>query len=384
MGLKPHVLVLSPSALATDPRVQRQLQLLRPLYRVTAAGFSDPRMEGVEYMSLVDGDIARSLRIARLTRLATRRFDAYYDALPWVQRARQVLSGRAFDLIIANDGESWPLALELRGTSRVLFDAHEYTPREFEHAWWWRWLFQSYKFSLCQRNLTQADGMLTVCPGIAEEYARVFGVRPVVVRNVPEAATVAPSPVEPNRVRMIHHGGANAARKIENMITMIDALDPRFTLDLMLVPSDPNYVAYLRRLAANRPRVRFLEPVPMRDIARTINGYDLGLYLLEPNSFNNRHALPNKFFEYIQARLGVAIGPSPEMARIVEAQECGVVADDFRPRSLARALEGVTREQLTTWKNHADTAARELCWEKESAILLGEVERLLALGPCAA
>lgn len=383
MGPKPHVLVLSPSALATDPRVQRQLRLLLPEYRVTAAGFSDPELDSVNYVSLVEGGVSRSPRVTRLARLATRKFDSYYNSLPWVQRARQVLSGKSFDLIIANDGESWPLALELRGSSRVLFDAHEYTPREFEHAWWWRMFYQPYKFSLCEKNLARADGMLTVCPGIAEEYTRVFGVHPVVVRNVPEAATVSPSTVGPDRVRMIHHGGANPARKIENMITMIDALDERFTLDLMLVPSDPGYVAHLRRLAATRPRIRFLEPVPMRDISRTINGYDLGLYLLEPNSFNNRHALPNKFFEYIQARLGVAIGPSPEMARIIQAQGCGVVAGDFQPSSLARALQGVTRDQLITWKEHADIAARQLCWEMESAILRGEVERLLALGPCA-
>ena len=37
-------------------------------------------------------------------------------------------------------------------------------------------------------------------------------------------------------------------------------------------------------------------------IVRTINQFDLGVYLLPPVNFNSAHALPNKFFEFIQAR----------------------------------------------------------------------------------
>ncbi|MES2697637.1 MAG: glycosyltransferase [Verrucomicrobiota bacterium] len=380
----PRILILSPSDLATDPRVNRQLRLLRSLGRITAAGLADPELEQVEFVSLAFNPAVRGSRVQRLGRLATRQFRAYYDALPWVQKARAALKGRSFDVVIANDAESWPLGLELRGSGRTLFDAHEYTPREFEHAWWWRTFYQPYKIDLCRKFLRRADGVLTVCPGIADEYAREFGIRPIVVMNVPEAAAVAPSPVTGDKVRMIHHGGANPSRKIELMIQMLDHLDARFTLDLLLVPSDPRYVAYLRQLAAPRPRVRFLDPVPMRSIAETINRYDIGLYLLEPNSFNNRHALPNKFFEYIQARLGVAIGPSPEMARITTQEECGVVATSFQPETLAAALQAVTPDQLARWKQNSDRAAQRLCWEQEGLILRREVERLLSLGPCAA
>ena len=380
---RPRILILSPTDLATDPRVNRQLRLLRSIGSVTAAGLADPKLDDVEFVSLAFNPSDRGSRVQRLGRLATRQFRSYYDALPWVQKARGALHNRSFDLVIANDAESWPVGLELRRAGRVLFDAHEYTPREFEHAWWWRTFYQPYKIDLCRRFLHRADGVLTVCPGIADEYAREFGIRPIVVMNVPEAAAVTPSPVMGDRVRMIHHGGANPARKIELMIQMIDHLDARFTLDLLLVPSDPHYVTYLRQLAASRPRVRFLDPVPMRSIAETINRYDIGLYLLEPNSFNNRHALPNKFFEYIQARLGIAIGPSPEMARIVTQESCGVVSPTFEPQSLADALQNVTQEQLVRWKQHSDRAARRLCWEHEGLVLRHEVERLLSLGSCA-
>ncbi len=380
---KPSILIVSLSNLATDPRVNRQLRLLKDDYRVTAAGFASPKLDGVEFVALPSGTKNAGGRIAAAVRLKLHRFAAYYGAIDSVQAAREKLRGRAFDLIIANDSNTWPLAVQLRGRARLLFDAHEYAPREFEDLAAWRFFHQALKTWYCREFLPRADGTLTVCPGIAAEYWRVFGVAPKVVMNVPPREAVAPSPVEPGRVRMIYHGGATTSRKIENMIAMLDHLDDRFSLDLMLMSSDPVYYRRLQDLARGRRQIRFLPPVPMREIATRINGYDLGLYLLEPNSFNNLHALPNKFFEFIQARLAVAIGPSPEMAALVRAHDLGVVAADFSPAALAAALRPLDAEQIRRWKQNADQAAARLSWEHESAVLRAEVERLLALGPCA-
>jgi hypothetical protein len=382
---QPSILVLSFSNLTTDPRVQRQLRMLQSEFRVTAAGYADPQLKGVEFVPLPARRKHLGDRALAAARLKLGRFEEYYWAIDSAQAALAALRGRAFDLIIANDASSWPLAVALRGRARLLFDAHEYAPREFEDLLWWRIFHQPYKTWLCRKYLSRADGTLTVCPGIAEEYEKIFGVRPELVRNVPPQQPLSPSPTDPRRVRMIHHGGATASRKIENMIRMLDQLDPeRFSLDLILVPSEPRYFQHLQTLARGRSNVRFLPPVPMREIPACINRYDVGLYLLEPNSFNNLHALPNKFFEFIQARLAVAIGPSPEMARLVREHDCGLVADDFSPAALSAALRPITAAQIDAWKQNSHRAADTLCWERESATLRREIDRLLALGPCAA
>lgn len=379
-----RILVLSPSDLRTDPRVRRQLKLLGAEFPVTAAGLADPALPGVEFVSLAGGRRTLAGRLQRISRLAARRFDRHYRHLDFVQRAHAALAGREFGLIVANDADSWPLALALRGRGRTLCDAHEYAPREFEDVLWWRFLHGPYKTDLCRRFLPQADATTTVCEGIADEYARVFGVRPAVLMNVPPAADLAPSPVTADRIRMVHHGAAIAGRKIETMLEVVARLDARFTLDLMLVPSDPAYLARLRQLAAAQPRVRFVPPVPLDRIPSTINAYDVGLYLLEPTNFNNRHALPNKFFEFIQARLAVAIGPSPEMARIVGRFDCGPVAPDFRPETLAARLNALTPDAIRRCKENTHRAAQTLCWEQEGKKLQAIVRALLADSPCAA
>lgn len=382
-----RVLILSFSDLSRDPRVRRQLHLLREEHTVTAAGFVDPCLPGVRFVDVSGAKKTSVQRIMAAARLAARRHAGYYWNVGYVRHAADALQGERFDLIIANDAASWPLATRLAdGTgSRLLFDAHEYSPREFEDIWWWRWLQAPQKRWICHNWLRRADSLLTVCPGIADEYAREFGVaKPLVLRNAPAAENVEPHPVSREHVRMIHHGTAAPSRRIETMIDLIRRLDRRFTLDLMLIGEGSSYYRSLRARAAGEPRIRFLPPVKQTELVAATNHYDVGLYLLEPNSFNNRHALPNKFFEFIQSRLALAIGPSPEMAALVREHDLGVVSADFSPASLADALQSLTPESIGTFKTNAHRAARLLCWEHESRVLLSEVRRLLALRPCAA
>jgi hypothetical protein len=141
---------------------------------------------------------------------------------------------------------------------------------------------------------------------------------------------------------------------------MVDFLDDRFTLTLMLTKNNLDYYQELLELASGNPRIDFREPVAFTEIVQEINQYDVGVYILEPNSFNNKYALPNKFFEFIQARLAVAIGPSPEMGRLVHAYDLGLVADDFKPQALAERLKELTREKIENYKQRTAEAAYEL------------------------
>lgn len=381
-----RILVLSLSPIASDPRVRRQIELLSASHELTVAGYGPYSAPGVEFISLTRISRRPFQRLHAALRLKLGCYDAYYWSTAAIAQARLALQDRRFDLILANDSESWPLAHTLASPHKtpVLCDAHEYTPREFEDIAWWRFLLRDYKSDLCRRHLPQADGVLTVCDGIADEYARVFGIpRPRVVMNTPSLQPLTPVATPPDHVRMVHHGGATRSRRIETMICMLDHLDARFTLDLILVPTDPAYLDYLRQLARDRPRVRFLDPVPMPEIPSLLNHYDLGLYLLEPNSFNNRHALPNKFFEFIQARLAIAIGPSPEMANLVRKHGLGIVAKDFTPGALASSLNKLTAGEIDAFKAASHLAAPLLSWDHEREILRQEVGRLLHSPRCA-
>ena len=88
-----------------------------------------------------------------------------------------------------------------------------------------------------------------------------------------------------------------------------------------------------------------------------MNSYDIGLYILPPTNINNKYPLPNKLFEFIQSRLAVAIGPSPEMARIVKKYNLGVVSEEFTSQSLAKTIKSLEIKDLITYKKYTNIAA---------------------------
>jgi hypothetical protein len=211
---------------------------------------------------------------------------------------------------------------------------------------------------------------------IAAEYDRHYGRHPVVITNAARMLRQLPSEVLPGRVRMVHHGAAVRSRGIESTIDLMALLDERFTLDLYLV-GEGSYVQELTARCAHDSRITVHPPIAMERIATEINRFDVGLYLLAPVNFNNMYALPNKFFDFVQARLAVAIGPSPAMASIAAEHGFGVVADSFDPSSLASRLGGLRDADVVDLKQAAHRAAGELSAESNADCLRAVVREVL-------
>lgn len=355
----------------------RQVRLLAVTYDVEVVGFGVKPEANVRFVEVLKRPMSLLQKGVSVVKLLFGAFESYYWSQSNVKSALRLLENTKPDLIIANDLSALPLALKLAFGKPVLYDAHEYTPGEYEDQLFWRLLFGRYSHAFCRKYLAKATSMLTVCEGIADEYSSQYDVRPLVVHNTPPNQGLSPSMVRPGAIRIIHHGVASSARHLEVMIEMMALLDDRFSLDLMLIESEPGYMEFLRKKALSDPRIRFIPPVPMPKICAFINDYDVGLYLLPPDNFNHRHALPNKFFEFVQACLVVAIGPSPEMAALVKKHRCGLVARSFEPSALADELSKLNEDSVKKFKEASHQAAQFLCFEQNAQILKGEVDRLI-------
>jgi len=168
-----------------------------------------------------------------------------------------------------------------------------------------------------------------------------------------------------DKIRLIHHGGAIKTRKLELMIEMMKFLTPdKYELTFMLVKSDLDYYNYLIQISKRYGNIKFIEPVCFSEITNTLNNYDIGIYILRPESYNDKYALPNKFFEFIQGRLAIAICPSIEMVRIIDRYNLGVYSKDFTPKSLAEAIAQLTNEKIMEYKENSEKYAKELSAEE--------------------
>ena len=377
MTPKPTALVIAFSDLARDPRVHRQIEWLRGDYRVVAAGLAppaDPDMTFIPVEPRGKGRIAQAISVAQLL---LGRADDYYWRQIHIGELRRTLSSLEPSVIVANDLATLPLAVAV-GPGKVVFDAHEYAPGELATPLF-RIFFRRYRERLCRDYIPRASAMMTVAPAIRDQYERDTGVRAELLLNLPAFhPELAPKPVDPSgkRIRLVHHGRGFAARGLEQLIEAMRYLEPRFELDFYLIPDEAEYMDGLRRLAAPDARIRFRDPVPMTDLPRMLNEYDLGVFLLEPDTFNNRYALPNKLFEFIQGRVGVAIGPSPEMSAVVRRTGAGVVSPDFDPRTFAAMLNGLSVGSIDAMKQSAHEAAKEYSGESSRLVFRRIVDRV--------
>ncbi len=377
------ILILAYSDLNHDARVARQINFLSETYQLTVACFDSPKNWKHEVFHIKRIKPGLFQKAIGSFFLLTGLFELAYKVIYDFPLLRKQLESRAFDLIIANDIESLPLAFKIKKKEKILFDAHEFAPRHFEDKLVWRIFFQRFNKYLCVKYLPLVDQMITVGTGLANEYAAHYPVKPIVVTNANYYANLIPTPVDEKKIRLIHHGAANPSRQLEIMIEMMNYLDDRFTLDLMLLtPSIANkktrsYLDSLKTLIKDNPRIKIVSPVKSYEVVNFIHPYDMGIFLLPPINFNYANTLPNKLFDFIQARLAIGIGPTPEMASLVNTHHLGVVANDFTPQSLAKKINSLSAVEIYYFKKQADKAALELSAEKNKVILNDLVNNLI-------
>ncbi len=387
--LRPKLCILSLSPIHQDGRVLREIEYAAREYDVTVVGWGRldkerPHVVMRPVQRVVMPPAQRFMQAARMLggRITRRAFEQWYWAKPDHHQALQVVIDARPDLIHANEAIALPIAIAAaRQTgAKVLFDAHEYSPEHRANSLWWRVLAQPLYTYIIAAYAPRADAMITVESHIARRYETTFGVQVDVILNAPAYQQLPFRPTVPDRIHLIHHGGAIRERRLETMIDVLARLDERYHLDFMLMPDAGGYLNKLKALATRMApeRIRFRPPVAPDAIAQTINAYDMGLFLIPPVNFSYQMALPNKFFEFIMAGLAVAIGPSPAMAALVEAYGVGVVAEDFEPASLARQLNALAAADIDAMKQRSLQAATELNAETEMKKLLDIYARLLA------
>jgi hypothetical protein len=287
------------------------------------------------------------------------------------------LRDRKYDLLIVEDIYLLSLALNICKSGKIIFDAREFYPAQKQESIIWNLMRKPYVTYLCRKFASRVDEMITVSPGLINLYKNYFNVDASLVLSTPNYYKCNVVEVKSDRVRMVHHGAANENRALETMINMFEFLDSRFELDFYLVGCD-SYINKLKRLAKNEPRIRFQKPVEYGDIIRVINQYDVGIFFSQPMTLNLKYALPNKLFEFIQARLMVAVGPAPDMADLVMHYRCGLVSKTFLPSDMASALNSLRSEDILFYKKRSNDASKVLCFQNEGKKLFAIFNRLLS------
>lgn len=360
---RPRILCISFSDIAADSRVLRQLDVLADFGEVTTLSYGNKPAAASEHL-----EIPRTLPSLPQTplgvfKLAARRYRSVALDAPAVKVALAAVNGLRFDIVVANEARALPLAFEIGGLPKIWCDLHEWAPEERTHVLSWRVLVSPFMRWVCAEYLPRVDASTTINDSIAAMYAREFDVTPSIVRNaIAYRGDLSPSASDPAVVRLVHSGGAVPGRNIEAIIEAVELLGDGYTLDLYLIPSreGDSYWRNLRQQIGKSSRTALHAAVAPEALPDTLNPYDLGVFILPPLTPNHRHMLPNKFFDFVQARLGLVFGPSVETDRLIAEFELGIVTEGYTAESIADAIRRLRPEDIATFKRCADTAASSL------------------------
>ena len=272
-----------------------------------------------------------------------------------------------YDYIFCEDLQLLPLAVKLKKSSKLFFDAREIYTEQDSKSLFFRIFEKRERDRLLKKYLPKCDVRLTVNEKIKEFYEKQYNSNFEVILSAP-IRSIHNSPLKTSgEIKLVHHGLANKNRHIENMILACNSLEDHYSADFYLSGSE-KHIDFLKKFIDSE-KVRILPPVDFKVIPEMLSQYDVGIYLLKPENMNLNYSLPNKFFEFINSGLAVCTGPSPVMSRIINEQKIGFVSESFSSNSFRNALEKFSQEKIEKFKKNSRIAAEKYNWENQEKIL---------------
>ncbi len=243
----------------------------------------------------------------------------------------------------------------------LVFDSHEiFTEMPAVKG---RWTQKIWKF-LEQRLVPGMKYMMTESESYAEWFAREYGVKPVVVRNIPRIIKDRITIPENETKIILYQGVINQSRGIPSAIRAMHYINGA---KLIIAGDGPMRVEY-EKLAADeglKDKVCFtgrLHPDELRKVTRTA---DVGLSVEENGGVSYLYSLPNKVADYIQSRVPVVMINFPEMKKVYGQFKVGEMVENHEPENLAAKIKTVLEKGRPHYQSELQKAAESLNWENE-------------------
>lgn len=279
------------------------------------------------------------------------------------------LMTKEVDLIFSNDLDTLPAAYlvsKLRN-KKLIYDSHELFTEvpELINRPIVKWVWQKAE-DLIIPHLNQS---ITVCQSIADYYNRKYNVDMKVVRNIPVFKNTKQinQLSYPDKKIILYQGALNVGRGLE---WVIEAM-PLVNDGILVIFGEGDIQAELVKLTKKlgvEQRVIFMGKVETIKLHEYTPSASIGLCLLEEKGLSYYYALPNRIFDYIQARVPVLATNFPEIANIVTKYKTGILINQYDPEYLAEVINNMLRSPINT--DHFSALSKELSWENEEKVLI--------------
>ncbi|HEV2481766.1 MAG TPA: glycosyltransferase [Puia sp.] len=229
----------------------------------------------------------------------------------------------------------------------------------------------------------------TICDSFRELYYKDYGKTLGVVRNVPyrKAADIdipLPKDLEEKLPKdkfflLFQGAGINPERGVEELVLAMPLLDPaRF--HLVIIGGGENWEKIVEMVRDNglSDRITLIPKIPFEQLRSVTRRAHLGLSLDKPNNINHIYGLPNKIFDYLHSGVPVLVSRVVELEKIVNTYDVGDFIENHQPAHIAAKILAISSDPglLERWKRNTATVREELCWERESRVVVNIFEQV--------
>jgi glycosyltransferase involved in cell wall biosynthesis len=358
------------NSFVNDSRVLKEsISLSNNGYRVTVVAHHDKNLQKEE-----KNDKFLIRRVAYLDRSITKgkleKLKAYFNYIK-----ESVAYAKGFEILHCNDINTLPIGVIIKRfynqNAKIVYDAHEYETETYALAG-----IQKKIVKIVEKYLIKyADRVITVSDSIANEYVKLYGIpKPALVLNTPSLKEVAKYDkfreafdIEGKTI-FLYQGGLTKNRGIELLIEVFKSFNDNESIIVFMGYGDLE--TYVEEASKRSPNIFFHKAVSPEVLLDYTVSADFGISTIEDSCLSYRYCLPNKLFEYIMAEVPVVVSNLPEMKKIVEKNQIGVVVETDSIKGTIEAIEKAISLDKEIMKKNLKKAKAFYNWEEQERVLL--------------
>ena len=255
---------------------------------------------------------------------------------------------------------------------KLVYDAHEYftevpevTNRKMVKKVW-QWVE---KFALPKTNLAY-----TVSQSIADEFKKLYGINVDVVRNITLLESMPD--VQKESGVILYQGALNEGRGLHQLLEAAKELDVK-----IWIAGDGDIAEELKAFSSKigvQEKVIFYGKLQPNELKKLTVKATIGFNVLEAKGKSYYYSLSNKTFDYIHASVPQLMSDFPEMQKLNEQFEIGIIVKDCSPVAITQAINRLLQnpDYFEQIKSNCLEAKEQLNWQVEEKKLLNIYEQL--------